>query len=135
MGQKREQRAQQRSPITLTLRWTGPGRVAEAAETGDLSASGCFILSNARPEIGTILWLSLTLTKTTWLHLRAEVICLLEVGFGVRFVDVTMEVQAALTRLIADYYAAMTDSPEPEQVWAAELTARLEAVARWTHER
>lgn len=47
---------------------------SELAETGDLSASGCFILSCSRPEVGDTLWLSLQLTKTTWLHLRGTVI-------------------------------------------------------------
>jgi hypothetical protein len=121
-----EQRHKRRLPITRQLKWTGRGRQTEQSETGDLSVSGCFILSCARPAVGETLWLSLQLSKTTWLHLRGAVIYLLEVGFGVRFLELTAEAEAALTGLIADYHAAAAQAPRLESVWAAELNARLE---------
>ncbi|MFL6211699.1 MAG: PilZ domain-containing protein [Pyrinomonadaceae bacterium] len=125
-----EQRHERRLLITLQLKWTGRGRQPETAETGDLSASGCFILSCARPEVGETLWLSLQASKTTWLHLRGDVVYLMEVGFGVRFLALTPEAEATLAQLITDYHEAAAQTPLVEAIWAAELTARLESPVR-----
>ena len=94
-------RSNNRLGINLRARWDGISGQQEA-RIGDISLGGCYVDSLSRVEVGEFVALEVELPSGEWLPLRGEITtCQEGVGFGIQFVALTEEEQAALKQLLA----------------------------------
>ena len=93
-------RSTNRIGINLRARWDGNSGQQEA-RIGDLSLGGCFVDSMSRVDIGELIALEVELPSGEWLPLRGEVTACQEgVGFGLNFVALTEDEEAAIKQLL-----------------------------------
>ncbi|HKP47842.1 MAG TPA: PilZ domain-containing protein [Pyrinomonadaceae bacterium] len=97
----KNRRADERVPINLPARWDGlSGR--NEARIEDLSASGCFVNTQGRVDVGEIVGVEIKLPTGEWLTLRGEVASYLAgTGFGVLFSFLTDDEEQAIRELIS----------------------------------
>ena len=97
-GQERREEA--RYPVDIGIEWEGaigrlPGTIS------DLSVSGCFIMCSGEVDDGEVVKIFLPLADGMKVEFRGEVSNhVLEIGFAVRFVQITDNRKEFLTRLI-----------------------------------
>jgi hypothetical protein len=83
----------------LDVAWEGTGQLN--ARTSDLSLGGCFIDSVVRVAEGEQIRFRLRLPDGDWLQLIGVVAYTYpNIGFGLRFVDMSAEAQSKLKQLI-----------------------------------
>lgn len=91
-----ERRATHRIQRYLTATWEGNSGVHDAT-ISDLSANGCFILTSGATKNNEYIKVSLLIPEKGWVNLCAVVTNYFEeIGFGVRFVQLTWEGAAQL---------------------------------------
>lgn len=94
-----EQRDQPRVPVFLDVAWEGTGQLT--ARTSDLSLGGCFIDTVSRVTEGETVRFRLRMPDGDWLQLMGVVAYTYpNIGFGLRFVDMSTEAQSKLKQLI-----------------------------------
>jgi hypothetical protein len=94
-----ERRRAKRAKVNLNARWEGVATYSTGTIT-DLSASGCFILTNDNAETNELIRIEMQLYGGKWIYMWGEIVYRApEIGFGLRF----------------------TGSPEPEQTLIARL--------------
>ncbi len=97
-GQERREIA--RYPVNINVEWEGtvgrkPGTIS------DLSISGCFVMCSGEVDDGEHVKIFLPLADGMKVEFRGEVVNhVLEIGFAVRFVEMTGSRKEFLTKLI-----------------------------------
>ena len=107
MAREGDQRQDARTGLTLKIDWARAGDEVQSSVTGEVSQSGCFVLTSARPQTGQRVKLWLWSLAGEQLRLNGDVIYSLELGFGVRFTGLTPAAQATLAQILAAYDAAL----------------------------
>lgn len=103
-GRKAERRRSPRAPMLLPVTWGRSGEPPRHADTGDLSAGGCFVMTSDPAGVGERVVIILPHEATAGLRIPGEIVYRMEIGFGVRFAEMPQAARAALTLLLADYY-------------------------------
>jgi hypothetical protein len=95
-----ERRRSERVRANLPVRWVGAFAEHEGT-IGDISINGCFILSDGDVKIGELISLEIDLPRVLRLQLWGNVVNHAEeIGFALRFKDLTVTDQTLLTRLL-----------------------------------
>jgi len=82
--------------------------VTHRAHTRDISRSGCLVACGQAVPVGEVIGLRLRRPQGSWLSLRAAVVDHRPgLGFGVRFIDPSVEERAAITQLIVGHASGL----------------------------
>ncbi len=96
-----DRRKANRGTIILEATWEGDaGR--HGARVSDMSMGGCYLDTIGQVEVGEILNINVQLPEGEWITLRGTVAHLHpNLGFGIRFDDLSDDQRKLVTRLIA----------------------------------
>ena len=96
----KERRNSQRVPTNLTAQWHGLLAASEGT-IADLSATGCFVLTGGDVTPGELISLEISAPGVLRLQVWGRVVYQIEeMGFALRFKDVSTTDQTLLNRLI-----------------------------------
>jgi len=105
-----ERRTKKRYEVCLDAIWDGARGNSQARIT-DLSEDGCYVDSISEAVTGEILHLKVQLLNGEWLDITGEVAHTFpQIGFGIRFVNVTMTQRQKLFALL-EHLKGSTDRP------------------------
>lgn len=95
-----ERRKAQRIRVNLKARWEGVVARQEGSLV-DLSAGGCFVLTDDKVKLNELIRIEIELYKDNWIYLWGEVIYQIrEMGFALRFTGTEDEDYGALAEYI-----------------------------------
>ena len=101
-AQYAERRRHERARVALYIDWGFTSSCAQQARLTSISAGGCFVQTAEAAHVGQTVYIRLGLPSGR--ILRGEVrYHMTDVGFGVMFVDVTIEDRLALEELVEHY--------------------------------
>ena len=95
-----ERRQHQRVPLLLDVVWEG-GAGRYEVHTTDVGMGGCFIDSLGQVTVGEALYFKLRLPGGRWVEFRGKVASAFpNIGFGVRFLNMSEEARASIAQLL-----------------------------------
>lgn len=107
----REQRRHPRVPLRMEVRWNGASNTRPGI-TSDVSQGGCYIESMVQPTVGEVLWFEFQLAPGLTMDLYGQVLYgHRNIGFGVRFGQLTNAQLKMLLRLIGSTRAQQNNPP------------------------
>lgn len=95
-----ERRKHKRVPLLLDVVWEG-GAGSYEVRTSDVGMGGCFIDSHGQVRVGEASYFKLRLPGGRWVEFRGEVTnAFPNVGFGVRFLNMSEEARTSIAQLL-----------------------------------
>lgn len=95
-----ERRSAERVPLPLAVRWDGLSGM-HSARISDLGLSGCYIETLAQVAPGEEIRFEIQLPTGHWMPLRGTIVYHHpNLGFGVRFTDLTLMERNVLARVL-----------------------------------
>lgn len=96
-----DKRKSKRATVSLEARWEGLSGSNPQARVSDISLDGCFLETIGYASPDDQIQFSIQTSTGNWLQLRGEVVYTIPtMGFGLRFVSLTLSEREVLENLI-----------------------------------